>query len=187
MRMVGKFTPGHGKQIKSSKYKYSFLMIYQNMIICIIKLYQQMVRNNLHQSDLHQSSVAQHLQHLLRQKKFASYVIKPSLKELQSYGVEAKKVCIICNQAKSKGDIELWRICEINRAATFLAAFQFNQDDVYTWCIFHRNVGDIFAAEILYHNNCMANYVLKFKRDMAMLYVTNRMRNQMGYTLSLNA
>ena len=43
---------------------------------------------------------------------------------------EAKKVCIICNQAKFKGDIELWRICEINRAATFLAAFQFNQDDV---------------------------------------------------------
>ena len=69
--------------------------------------------------------------------------------------------------------------CEINRAAIFLAAFQFNQDDVYTWCIFHRNVGDIFAADILHHNDCMANYVLKFKRDMARFYVANRMRNQM--------
>ena len=52
--------------------------------------------------------------------------------------------------------------CEINRAATFLAAFQFNQDDVYTWCIFYKNVSDIFAADILHHNDCMANYVLKF-------------------------
>ena len=69
--------------------------------------------------------------------------------------------------------------CEINRTATFLAAFQFNQDDVYKRCIFHRNVGDIFAADILHHNDCMANYVLNFRRDMTRLYVTNKMRNQM--------
>ena len=78
-----------------------------------------------------------------------------------------KKVCEICKQAKFKGDIKLWRVCENKRAATFLAAFKFNKDEVYTRCIFYQTVGDIYAADILYHTNCMSSYLLQFERDMA--------------------
>ena len=61
----------------------------------------------------------------------------------------------------------MWQVCENKRAATFLAAFKFNEDEVYTQCIFYQTVGDIYAADILYHTNCMSSYLLKFERDMA--------------------
>ena len=80
---------------------------------------------------------------------------------------EGRKVCIICNQAKNKGEIELSRICENKRAATFLAALKFNKDAVYTRCVFFKTVGDIYAADIKYHSNCMSGYFLQFERDRA--------------------
>ena len=42
--------------------------------------------------------------------------------------------CVICNQTKHKGATALFRIGEPVRAATFLAAYQFQKDDVYRRC-----------------------------------------------------
>ena len=89
---------------------------------------------------------------------------------------EGKTVCVICNHAKVKGDIKLWRVCENQRAATFLAALKFNKDEVNTRCVFLKTVGDIYAADIMYHTNCMSGYLLQFERDIVKI---NEIRNEL--------
>ena len=55
----------------------------------------------------------------------------------------------------------------INTETTLLlSAVKFNRDDVYTRCILYKTAGDIFAADIMYHKNCMTNYIVKFQRDI---------------------
>ena len=57
-----------------------------------------------------------------------------------------EKPCIICN-CKHKEIIDRYRICDKNRAKTFIKAFNFNKDDVYTRCVFYKNEKDIFTAD----------------------------------------
>ena len=79
----------------------------------------------------------------------------------------ANTVCVICNHVKHKGVTSLHRIAEHSRASIFLAAYQFNKDDVYRRCIFLKTTGDIYAADIMYHTNCMSAYLLQFDRDLS--------------------
>ena len=65
--------------------------------------------------------------------------------------------CIICQQAKSKGVSKLFRISEYKSAASFV---------VHTRCVFFQSVGDIFAADIMYHNGCMRAYIRDFERSL---------------------
>ena len=58
--------------------------------------------------------------------------------------VDPRKLCIICNVSKRKGTKKLHRICEGLRAEYFLAAIEFNKDEVYQRCI----------MEIVYINTC---------------------------------
>ena len=53
----------------------------------------------------------------------------------------------------------------MKRAKQFLSTTKFFKDDIYTRTIFLNNVGDVFAADILYHRNCLRNYILKFQRE----------------------
>ena len=79
---------------------------------------------------------------------------------------DCKNKCIICDQRSYKGDEKKLRISVMKRAKQFLSTTKFFKDDVYTRTIFLNNVGDVFAADILYHRNCLSNYMLKFQRDL---------------------
>ena len=79
---------------------------------------------------------------------------------------EQKNLCIICDQVKCKGDKKLMRICETKRAKLFIRAVKFNKDNVYSRCSIYETPGDIFAADIIYHRNCMSQYILTFQRDI---------------------
>ena len=35
--------------------------------------------------------------------------------------------------------------------------------------VFFKTAGDIFAADLLYHSNCMLGYLLRFERDMSII------------------
>ena len=78
----------------------------------------------------------------------------------------AGKPCIVCNHKKSKGDSRRFRICEARRACLFLSASNFNKDAVYTRCVLLESCGNVYAADIMYHKNCLSNYVRKFESDI---------------------
>ena len=75
-------------------------------------------------------------------------------------------LCIICNQFKCKGDIKLYRIGERQSAKNLLLAARFFKDDIHTRCVLWETPGDVFAADVMYHKNCLSGYVLKFKREV---------------------
>ena len=56
---------------------------------------------------------------------------------------------------------------ETRRAKQFLSAIKFDEDKVFTRCIFCKTVGDIFAADVIYHTSSMANYIVKIQRDVS--------------------
>ena len=57
---------------------------------------------------------------------------------------------------------KLHRICEGVRAKHFLAAIEFNKDEVYQRCIYWKCPGDLYAADVIYHGNCLHKYLLSF-------------------------
>ena len=73
------------------------------------------------------------------------------------------KQCIICDSIKKKGDGNRYRVSENPRATKFIAAYMFNKDAVYKRCIFLKTPGDIFAADIVSHKNCMRWYIKTFE------------------------
>ena len=77
------------------------------------------------------------------------------------------KNCIICNQNKCRIDSRKLHTCETRRAKQFLFAIKFNKDEVFTRLIFYKITGGIFAADVMYHKNCMTNYILKFQRHVS--------------------
>ena len=79
------------------------------------------------------------------------------------------KSCVICDKMKIKGDTKKHRICESKRAKQLLSAMKFFKDDTYRRCIVLETPGDVFAADILYHSNCLSNYLLKFKREVELI------------------
>ena len=43
------------------------------------------------------------------------------------------------------------------------------KDDVFTRSSLMGKPGDVFAADVLYHRNCLNSYILKFKRELETL------------------
>ena len=89
---------------------------------------------------------------------FESHVVKSPVPEQRAKRrklEETEKVCIICDQKKCKGDEKKFRISEANQAKKFLSAINFFKDDVHRRSILLETVGDVFAADIMYHRNCM--------------------------------
>ena len=60
----------------------------------------------------------------------------------------------------------LYRLCEENRAQLFLSAIQLNLDEVYTRCATYKTIGDIFAADIYSHKNCIKRSRLQYQRNV---------------------
>lgn len=80
-----------------------------------------------------------------------------------------KKPCLICNKIKMKGNVKRYRICEIKRAKQLISEMRFFRDDIYDRCVLLETAGDIFAADIKYHSNCLSNFLLKFKRKVELI------------------
>ena len=80
-----------------------------------------------------------------------------------------KQLCIVCDQPKSKGDSNLFRISSFKRAKQLLLASKFFKDNVYTRCVLFESPGDIFPSDVMYHNNCISAYILKFKRELELM------------------
>ena len=72
--------------------------------------------------------------------------------------------CCVCNCIKSKGDKKRYRICERRWASRFLATIKFNKDVTYTRYSYMETVGDVFAADVMYHVNCLTKYLRSFER-----------------------
>ena len=87
----------------------------------------------------------------------------------RTFTLPSEKPCIICNQLKYRGDTKILRISEARRASLFLSAIKFNKDEVFARCILLGIPGDIFAANIMYHKNCLLNYLRKFEREVEMI------------------
>ena len=88
----------------------------------------------------------------------------PKVKDKES------KPCIICNNLKTKdSERTRYRICEADRARSFLSAIKYYKDEVYTRCSLLENIKDVFAEDIMYHKNCMGNYLQKFEREIEKL------------------
>ena len=71
---------------------------------------------------------------------------------------DSERKCVICDRAReSCGDRNrvLYRISESNRATLFLDALNFYKDEVQTRCTFLDTAGDVFAADVFYHRNCL--------------------------------
>ena len=71
-------------------------------------------------------------------------------------------VCIICNYwRETTGDrsVKLYRLAEDNRTSMFLSAISFFKDDVTKRCVFLNSVGDVWANDVRYHNNCLKKYL----------------------------
>ena len=131
-------------------------------------------RDNQDQKDLNQNDTANPLD-----EKDCSDVPARSTRSSTGAGSshDGENICVVCGFAKHNQDTKLYRIAEHERASNFLAAYQFNKDDVYRRCVFFKTVGDIFAADLLYHRNCMSGYLLQFDRDLSRI---KELRNVMS-------
>ena len=61
------------------------------------------------------------------------------------------------------------RISEARRASLFLSAIIFNKDEIFNRYLLLGSPGDIFAADIMCHKNCLSNYLRKFEREVEMI------------------
>ena len=68
------------------------------------------------------------------------------------------KTCIFCNQFKRQGDTKRYPISEVNVAKTLVNTVNFNKDSLHTQCILFKNVGDVFAADVMYNSDCLNKY-----------------------------
>ena len=73
------------------------------------------------------------------------------------------------SEEKCKRDKNLFRFETDKRTKELLVACKFFKDDVFTRCALMGKPGDVFAADVLYHRNCLSSYILKFKRELETL------------------
>ena len=95
------------------------------------------------------------------------------LEEASTESGDKRHLCVICNQKKCKGDTTIYRISVKERAIELLQASRYFKDDVNTRCILLQSPGDVFAADVYYHNKCFTAYIIKFKRDIEALLATD--------------
>ena len=76
--------------------------------------------------------------------------------------------CIICDKKSYKKNYSKYRICESNRASSFLSATAFFQDDVFVRTCDLQDPSAVFGADLYYHKDCMTTYLYKYDtRDRA--------------------
>ena len=80
-----------------------------------------------------------------------------------------EKPCIICDHVKFQGVKKKSRVETAERAECLMKAVRFNKDDVHTRMIFMKEVGDVFACDVMYHHICMNKYLKQFERGVEKL------------------
>ena len=70
---------------------------------------------------------------------------------------------------KFRGNTKILRTSEARRVSLFVSAINFIKNKVFTRCILLGSAGDIFAANIMHHKNCLSNYLRKFEREVEMI------------------
>ena len=90
----------------------------------------------------------------------------------QSFPCVTEKPCVICEHFKYKNDTKRYRVCETNRAKNFIKVYNFHKDKVYDKCILYKTPGDIFAADIFAHKNCMKKYIKRYLDNVEELLKT---------------
>ena len=76
--------------------------------------------------------------------------------------IKNKSLCIICNRSKCKGTTDVFRICENERAQSFLDVTKHYLDEVYTKKSTLNTTQDVFASDVYCHKFCVNNYLLKY-------------------------
>ena len=79
---------------------------------------------------------------------------------------------VSCGQWKYKNHTKRYRLCEMNRTKDFIKAYSFNKDKVDNKCILYKAPGDVLAADIYAHKNCMKKYVKKYLDSVGELLQT---------------
>ena len=72
----------------------------------------------------------------------------------------------------------LYCISQSDHAALFLDALNFYKDDVKTRCAFLDTPGDVFAADVFCHGNCLWQYLLKYNRQIDALFENIQRSNE---------
>ena len=122
---------------------------------------------------------------------FSANSSKRLRKEITSRNPPSPKVgstqlaCIICGQIKHGNTREKHRICETNRAGTFLAATMFFKDDVYVRTSDLEDESAVFGSDLYYHKFCLETYLQKYKRQSHQSDAKHRAPNK-GKTIEEN-
>ena len=80
-----------------------------------------------------------------------------------------EKPCVICNQMKCQGDAKRYWIRDLAPAKKLIKVANFNKDSVHTRIVYLKTTGDVFAEDIMHHNNCLNKYIKRFQRDVETL------------------
>ena len=62
-------------------------------------------------------------------------------------------------------------------------AENFNKDEITIRLIFLKEIGDVWAKDIMYHNNCMNKYISKFQRYVKKLLAADFENSKKMYIL----
>ena len=84
---------------------------------------------------------------------------KRNSKKQYSTVAKNKSLCIICNRSKCKGTTDVFRICENERAQSFLDATKYNLNEVYTKTSTLNTIQDVFPSDVYCHKLCINNYL----------------------------
>ena len=70
------------------------------------------------------------------------------------------------NHVKCQGDTKIFRIEPSEVADRLLKTANFNTDEILFRLIFLKETSDVWAKDIMYHNDCMNKYISKIQRDV---------------------
>ena len=65
-----------------------------------------------------------------------------------------------------QGDTKIFHVESSEVADRLLKARNFSKTQIHIKHIFLKEIDDVWAKEIMYHNNCMNKYISKFQRDV---------------------
>ena len=71
------------------------------------------------------------------------------------------KPCVICNHVKCQGDTKRFKIESSEVADRLWKTANFNNDEIHIRPTFLKQTGDLWAKDVMYHNNCMIKYISK--------------------------
>ena len=70
---------------------------------------------------------------------------------------------------KCQGDAKRYRISDLAPAKNLIKAANFNKGSVHTTTVFLKIAGNVFAADVMHHKNCLNKYIKLFQRDVETL------------------